>query len=539
MTEHTYLSTVSEPTFLLIPGDSEPTIIVSDSSPGKSAYEVALTEGFVGTREEWLASLVSVVPGPAPQLQVADGQVQWRPEGAPTWTDLIAVEALVGPQGPPVELRADGPAVQWRVEGDPDWTPLTTLPVNELSVGVVAVGPVDAQITGEAPAQLLHLSIPGVNIQVAGGRIEWCLDGDAEWTPLIDLIELVGPQGDPVQIRAAGGWIEWRYEGELGWTPLVQLESLRGPQGPPVELSVGSVTTVAPGEDAGVRVEGGDTLHFDIPRGQTGPANELSIGTVDEGPAAATITGSAPEQTLNLTLPPGPVNELSVGTVTTVAAGEAASATITGSAPDQTLNLSLPRGADSEVPGPAPQLQVTATHIQWKHEDASTWTDLAALEDLTGADGPPPQLQVTTDHIQWRGGDDDPWNDLVALADLTGADGPPPQLRVEAGWVQWRVPDGAWTNLVALEDLTGPPNELSIGTVTDGETADATITGSAPSQTLNLTLPVSTVPGPAGIEVVTHGTDPSVPRPEGVPVVYWVGTAQPMYALPTDLWYEG
>lgn len=35
----------------------------------------------------------------------------------------------------------------------------------------------------------------------------------------------------------------------------------------------------------------------------------------------------------------------------------------------------------------------------------------------------------------------------------------------------------------------GPANTLSIGTVTGGETAAATITGTAPNQTLNLTLP--------------------------------------------------
>jgi hypothetical protein len=41
-------------------------------------------------------------------------------------------------------------------------------------------------------------------------------------------------------------------------------------------------------------------------QGDIGPANSLSIGTVTEGPADATITGAAPTQTLNLVLPPGP-----------------------------------------------------------------------------------------------------------------------------------------------------------------------------------------------------------------------------------------
>ncbi|QOI67431.1 minor tail protein [Streptomyces phage Beuffert] len=103
--------------------------------------------------------------------------------------------------------------------------------------------------------------------------------------------------------------------------------------------------------------------------GSTGPANTLSIGTVTTGAAgssaSANITGSAPSQTLSLTIPrgntgaagidgakgdkgdtgaAGPANTLAIGTVTTGAAGSSASASITGTAPNQTLNLTIPRG---------------------------------------------------------------------------------------------------------------------------------------------------------------------------------------------------
>ena len=136
-----------------------------------------------------------------------------------------------------------------------------------------------------------------------------------------------------------------------------------------------------------------------IDQGLPGPPNTLEIGTVTSGPApSATITGSAPQQTLNLVLPKGdtgsqglkgdqgdqgpigetgpvgpqgiqgevgpqgpqgiqgeigpqgiqgiqgevgPANELTIGTVTS---GSTPSATITGEAPNQTLNLVLERG---------------------------------------------------------------------------------------------------------------------------------------------------------------------------------------------------
>lgn len=82
-------------------------------------------------------------------------------------------------------------------------------------------------------------------------------------------------------------------------------------------------------------------------KGDPGVANSLSIGTVTQGAAAATITGESPSQTLNLVMPkgdPGPANTLTIGTVATGAAGSSASATVTGSAPNQTLNLAIPKG---------------------------------------------------------------------------------------------------------------------------------------------------------------------------------------------------
>lgn len=86
------------------------------------------------------------------------------------------------------------------------------------------------------------------------------------------------------------------------------------------------------------------------PTGATGPANTLTVGTVTTGTAAATITGTAPNQTLNLVLQTGPTgstgatgpaNTLSIGTVTS---GTTPSATVTGTAPNQTLNLVLQQG---------------------------------------------------------------------------------------------------------------------------------------------------------------------------------------------------
>lgn len=90
--------------------------------------------------------------------------------------------------------------------------------------------------------------------------------------------------------------------------------------------------------------------------GPPGPANLLTIGTVtagNPGVAAATITGTTPNQVLSLTIPkgdPGQANTLAIGTVTTGNAGTAAAANITGAVPNYTLNLTIPKG-DPGDPG--------------------------------------------------------------------------------------------------------------------------------------------------------------------------------------------
>lgn len=97
-----------------------------------------------------------------------------------------------------------------------------------------------------------------------------------------------------------------------------------------------------------------------------GPANTLTIGTVDVGPADASITGDAPNQTLNLTIPQGPAGEdgddgaaatIAVGTVTTVNPGDPATVTNVGTSTAAVFDFEIPKGQDGtgtgDVVGPA------------------------------------------------------------------------------------------------------------------------------------------------------------------------------------------
>ena len=201
------------------------------------------------------------------------------------------------------------------------------------------------------------------------------------------------------------------------------------PAGPPNTLTVGTVTTVAPGGIATASVTGtapNQTLNLGIPegdKGDTGPANTLTIGTVTEGATpAASITGAAPNQTLDLTLKtgaPGPANTLAIGTVVE---GPVADAVISGTAPNQVLDLTL----------------------------------------KTGDAGPPNSLTIGT--VQ---------DGATPAASITGT--PPNQV----------------LDLTLKTGDAGPPNTLTAGTVTKipaGGQPTVSITGTAPNQTLNLGL---------------------------------------------------
>jgi len=185
--------------------------------------------------------------------------------------------------------------------------------------------------------------------------------------------------GSPVSVSVSGG---------TAAVTVTQVGGDRGPSGatgPANSLTIGTVTTGAPGSTAVAVITGtapNQVISFTIPRGDAGQQGA-------QGPAGA----SGASGSVGATGPAGPPNSLTIGSVVTLAAGSSAVATITGTSPNQILSLSIPRG------------------------DA-------------GASG------------------------------SAGAAGP-----------------------------AGPANSLTIGTVTTGATASATITGTAPNQTLSLVLP--------------------------------------------------
>jgi hypothetical protein len=279
------------------------------------------------------------------------------------------------------------------------------------------------------------------------------------------------------------------------------------------------------------------------PTGPTGPANVLTIGTVTTGEtgvsAAATITGSSPTQTLNLTLPKGntgatgptgptgpqgqtgatgPANTLSIGTVGT---GVTPAVTITGTSPNQTLNFVLQKGdkGDTGDTGPQGPTGLSSTAFEYVAKTTSTSGDpLSTFITWNQAT----QVNATVLNVSHIAADGDDYdvllallkpNDFVIVQSRANSDkyqkflitGTP--TIVPNSYVQIPVAIDSFgtspTNFANNDTLlfiiqavgptgpTGPSNTLSIGTVTAGGigVASATITGTSPNQTLNLVMP--------------------------------------------------
>lgn len=120
-------------------------------------------------------------------------------------------------------------------------------------------------------------------------------------------------------------------QGPRGPQGVQGIQGEKGDKGDTGEITVGTVITGDAGSQASVVNVGTSTdaiLDFVIPRGPQGiqgiqgPPNELAIGTVEKGDnASATITGSYPDQKLNLVLPKGdrgdvgPAGTIPVGTI--------------------------------------------------------------------------------------------------------------------------------------------------------------------------------------------------------------------------------
>lgn len=160
--------------------------------------------------------------------------------------------------------------------------------------------------------------------------------------------------------------------------------------------------------DKGDKGEKGDTGA----KGADGKTPNITIGTVTTGAAgtnaSATISGTTPNLTLDLTIPKGDkgsngINgqtpKISIGTVTTGAAGSSASASISGTTPNLTLNLTIPKGdkGDKGDTGSGGTVSKTVKKLSSASSVALTTDEYQYLEGSRDMSLTLPNITTTTD----------------------------------------------------------------------------------------------------------------------------------------------
>lgn len=191
------------PNRLNAPVEVHPNVLEGKFAPPRDAYQLAkLLDPTIGTLEEWIASLQA---SPI-QMQVAGGYIQWKLESEGVWFNLLALEEITGQTGangmPGDYAKCLGVFASlsefkalygnYFPQGLSDWAFAVDDEIAE-KLWVCSVR-ISTQ-TSNPEWFYTDLSLPTVNLRVAGGYIQWQTSESSPWNNLLPLADLTGPQG--------------------------------------------------------------------------------------------------------------------------------------------------------------------------------------------------------------------------------------------------------------------------------------------------------------------------------------------------------
>jgi len=164
---------------------------------------------------------------------------------------------------------------------------------------------------------------------------------------------------DDVPVRIPAFNIELPGETEVDLTTVSPVPSANGvfyivgPAGPSNELTVGTVSTLAPEQNATVDITGSSpnqTINFGIPQGFAATVDVGTTTTIAPGqPATVTNSGDTAEAVFDFEIPQGAAATVDAGTTTTVAPGTPAGVTNSGTTAEAIFDFEIPQGAAATV----------------------------------------------------------------------------------------------------------------------------------------------------------------------------------------------
>lgn len=79
---------------------------------------------------------------------------------------------------------------------------------------------------------ILPVNGRNVEMQASDTHIQFRLVGDTEWTNVVALTEITGPQGPSIEVRSNGTHLQWSVQDADSWTDIIPLADITGPAGP-------------------------------------------------------------------------------------------------------------------------------------------------------------------------------------------------------------------------------------------------------------------------------------------------------------------
>ena len=250
--------------------ETSPSASVGEDLPrGKSAYEVAVENGFSGTETEWLASLKGATG--APGANGKDGENGKTPYVGDNGNWYIGADDSGKPsRGAKGEPGQDGVTPTFSIESVETGEPGTDA---------------DVTMTGDAPNHGLKFVIPrgdkgdtgaaGADGKTpyVGDNGNWFVGSDDTGKPSR------GEKGEPGSPGARG---EPGSPGARGEPGSPGAEGDKGDPGATPNLTVGTVTTLEAGQNATASITGESpdlTLNLGIPKGADGEGKAVDIST--------------------------------------------------------------------------------------------------------------------------------------------------------------------------------------------------------------------------------------------------------------------
>ena len=170
------------------------------------------------------------------------------------------------------------------------------------------------QITIEDPEVTVEISVEDISSSILQEAVNAAFSAadraEAAAQAAEHMVDIkTGPAGKSPYKGENGNWFEWDEEaGQYVDTGV----RAKGDTGDTPDISIGTVTTVEPGEPARATMTGtpeAPVLNLSIPKGLVGATPNFTIGTVTTGepgtPVVVTITGTAEAPVLNITIPQG------------------------------------------------------------------------------------------------------------------------------------------------------------------------------------------------------------------------------------------